>query len=197
GDWKEMAKGWVPAPKAWEAPRAKFKRPGEWVVAMLRAAGITPPDIGPVMQAHNLLGEPLWRPPAPNGFADESAPWLDGLTQRLDIANQFARRLGAEADPREVFEQALVPLASTHPPPRKPPAGVPASVHGPRIPAPTPPASPERGEPMTFTPPAAPRRELLLASGTLFAWAYLPKVARAEGRDPRLLVIVLRGALDG
>src|SRR4029453_2016273 len=39
--------------------------------------------------------------------------------------------------------------------------------------------------------------ELLLASGTLFAWAYLPKLARAEGRDPRLLVIVLRGALDG
>src|SRR2546421_2538487 len=41
------------------------------------------------------------------------------------------------------------------------------------------------------------RRELLLASGTLFAWAYLPKQARAEGRDPRFLVIVLRGALDG
>ena len=41
------------------------------------------------------------------------------------------------------------------------------------------------------------RRELLLGSGALFAWAYLPKVARAEGRDPRLLVIVLRGALDG
>ena len=31
----------------------------------------------------------------------------------------------------------------------------------------------------------------------LFAWAHLPKLARAEGRDPRLLVIVLRGALDG
>jgi uncharacterized protein (DUF1501 family) len=41
------------------------------------------------------------------------------------------------------------------------------------------------------------RRELLLASGTLFAWAFAPKVARAEGRDPRLLTIVLRGALDG
>jgi uncharacterized protein (DUF1501 family) len=41
------------------------------------------------------------------------------------------------------------------------------------------------------------RRQLLLGSGTLFAWAYLPKLARAEGRDPRLLVIVLRGALDG
>jgi uncharacterized protein (DUF1501 family) len=41
------------------------------------------------------------------------------------------------------------------------------------------------------------RRELLLAGGALFAWAYVPKLARAEGRDPRLLVIVLRGALDG
>ena len=41
------------------------------------------------------------------------------------------------------------------------------------------------------------RRELLLASGALFAWAYLPKTARAEGRDPRFLTIVLRGALDG
>ena len=113
GDLKEATKALVAAPEAWEAPRAKLKRPGEWVVGMLRAAGITPPDIGPVMQAHNLLGEPLWRPSAPKGFADESAPWLDGLAQRLDIANQFARRLGAQADPREVFEQALAPLASS------------------------------------------------------------------------------------
>jgi uncharacterized protein (DUF1501 family) len=41
------------------------------------------------------------------------------------------------------------------------------------------------------------RRELLLASGTLFAWAHFPRVAHAEGRDPRFLAIILRGALDG
>lgn len=41
------------------------------------------------------------------------------------------------------------------------------------------------------------RRELLLGSGALFAWAHLPRTALAEGRDPRFLVIVLRGALDG
>ena len=41
------------------------------------------------------------------------------------------------------------------------------------------------------------RRALLLASGTLCAWAHLPKLARAEGRDPRFLTIILRGALDG
>jgi uncharacterized protein (DUF1501 family) len=44
---------------------------------------------------------------------------------------------------------------------------------------------------------AATRRELLLGSGVLFAWAFMPRVARAEGRDPRFLTIVLRGALDG
>src|SRR5690349_5459274 len=58
-------------------------------------------------------------------------------------------------------------------------------------------AQDRRGEPMLTKPHAATRRELLIASGTLFAWTHLPKLARAEGRDPRLLVIVLRGALDG
>ncbi len=41
------------------------------------------------------------------------------------------------------------------------------------------------------------RRQMLLSSGTLFAWAYLPRLARAEGRDPRFLTFILRGALDG
>jgi uncharacterized protein (DUF1800 family) len=113
GDLKEVAKMLLTAPEAWEAPRTKLKRPGEWVIGALRAVGVTAPDIRPVMQAQNLLGEPLWRPSAPKGFADESAPWLDGLAQRLDIANQLARRAGGEADPREVFEEALAPLAST------------------------------------------------------------------------------------
>ena len=44
---------------------------------------------------------------------------------------------------------------------------------------------------------ASTRRELLAGAGVLFAWPFLPKLARAEGRDPRLLTIVLRGALDG
>src|SRR3954453_13333514 len=44
---------------------------------------------------------------------------------------------------------------------------------------------------------AATRRELLAGAGVLFAWPFVPKLARAEGRDPRMLTIVLRGALDG
>ena len=50
----------------------------------------------------NLLGEPLWRPPAPKGFPDEDAAWIDGLAQRLDVANQFARRIAGQVDPEAV-----------------------------------------------------------------------------------------------
>jgi len=41
------------------------------------------------------------------------------------------------------------------------------------------------------------RRQLLLGSGVLFAWAFVPRAARSEGRDPRFLTVILRGALDG
>jgi uncharacterized protein (DUF1501 family) len=45
---------------------------------------------------------------------------------------------------------------------------------------------------------AATRRSLLLGGTAFAAWAYLPKFARAaDGRDPRLIVVILRGALDG
>jgi uncharacterized protein (DUF1501 family) len=42
------------------------------------------------------------------------------------------------------------------------------------------------------------RRALLVGGASFAAWAYLPKFARAAGgRDPRLVVVILRGALDG
>ena len=42
------------------------------------------------------------------------------------------------------------------------------------------------------------RRALLVGGASFAAWAYLPKFARAaDGRDPRLITIILRGALDG
>jgi uncharacterized protein (DUF1501 family) len=45
---------------------------------------------------------------------------------------------------------------------------------------------------------ATSRRSLLLGGAAFAAWAYVPKFARAaDGRDPRLVVIILRGALDG
>jgi len=50
----------------------------------------------------------------------------------------------------------------------------------------------------SLTSSATTRRSLLLGGASFAAWAYLPKFARAaDGRDPRLIVVILRGALDG
>ena len=43
---------------------------------------------------------------------------------------------------------------------------------------------------------AVSRRSLVAGFGSVFAWSYAPRPAYA-GRDPRLLVVVLRGGLDG
>src|SRR5271156_4737010 len=111
GDLKEVTNALISAPEAWAPEQAKIKRPGECIVAALRATGETG-EIGRIIQAGNLLGEPLWRPPAPKGFSDENAAWLDGLAQRLDIAHTFAQRVGDRLDAEAVADTALGPLAS-------------------------------------------------------------------------------------
>ncbi|MGV8840496.1 MAG: DUF1501 domain-containing protein [Bauldia sp.] len=45
--------------------------------------------------------------------------------------------------------------------------------------------------------PRLSRRMFLGAAGSLVAWAQMPGIARAAGRDPRFVVVILRGALDG
>jgi uncharacterized protein (DUF1800 family) len=112
GDLKALARTLIEAPEAWRTPREKLKRPGEWIVAAARATGVTVPDARPAIGALNMLGEPLWRPPAPKGFDDLNAAWVDGLAQRLDIANQLARRVTQPVDPKELVETALGPLAA-------------------------------------------------------------------------------------
>lgn len=111
GDLKETSKALIEAPEAWSAEQNKIKRPAEWIVAALRATGLSA-DPGRFVGGVALLGEPLWRPPAPQGFSDDNAAWLDGLAQRLDIANAFAQRVADGLDPEAVAEVALGPLAS-------------------------------------------------------------------------------------
>ena len=111
GDLKEVAKALVTAPEAWAAPRDKLKRPSEWVVAMLRASGMRA-NTERFARGQALLGEPLWRPGAPQGFSEDEASWIDGMGLRLDIANNFAERIADRVGPDAVLATALGPLAS-------------------------------------------------------------------------------------
>ena len=106
GDLKEVTKALVASPEAWAAPRGKLKRPSEWVVSMVRAAG-TPADAARFTGGQANLGEPLWRPPSPRGYADDEPTWIDGMGRRLDIANAYAERIAGRVDPRHVMEAVL------------------------------------------------------------------------------------------
>jgi uncharacterized protein (DUF1800 family) len=111
GDLKQVTQALITSSEAWELEQNKIKRPGEWLVAMLRATGESA-DVVRILRAQALLGEPLWRPPAPKGFSDDNAAWIDGMGERLDIANAFAHREGLGHEPETVLEAALGPLAS-------------------------------------------------------------------------------------
>ncbi len=111
GDLKELAKTLLAAEESWTPKRTKLKRPFEWLISALRLTG-APWVVGGVMAGQALLGEPLWRPPAPNGFADYESAWIDGLSQRVDTANNFAGRVAERLDPVALVEVGLGPLAS-------------------------------------------------------------------------------------
>jgi uncharacterized protein (DUF1800 family) len=106
GDLKQVAKALVASSEAWESPRAKLKRPSEWVISMVRAAG-TAADPARFTAGQRTLGEPLWRPPSPRGYADDEAAWIDGIGQRLDVAHVYADRVAGRVDPRFIIETVL------------------------------------------------------------------------------------------
>lgn len=112
GDLKELAKTLIIAPDTWEAPRAKLKRPGEWLVGALRVLGGNRPRPGFVVQNQTTLGEPWWRPPGPNGFSDDSTDWMSGLPQRIDVANFMASRDAGTENVETILDRTVGSLAS-------------------------------------------------------------------------------------
>jgi uncharacterized protein (DUF1800 family) len=112
GNLKEVARTLIAADESWTPQRQKLKTPAQWVAAVLRLTGAPATlPIGFVVNAQATLGEPLWRPPAPNGFSDSEAAWIDGVPHRLDIANAVAGRVPA-ADPLALLDDSLGPLAA-------------------------------------------------------------------------------------
>src|SRR5436190_8563252 len=112
GDLKEIAKVLIEAPETWDEQRLKLKRPSEWLIACWRAIGVAPPEARRVLDSHAYLGERFWRPSAPKGFSDEQSAWIDGLAQRLDIANRIGELVAARVDPAALLENSLGSLAS-------------------------------------------------------------------------------------
>jgi uncharacterized protein (DUF1800 family) len=114
GDLKAMTLALVDADAAWSAPMSKIRNPYEFLVAGGRLLARVPEDPGPYLNALNALGQPLWTPAGPNGFADTNAAWAapEGMKLRLDISAQLASRIGNTIDPRELLDEVAADAAS-------------------------------------------------------------------------------------
>ncbi|MDH8131733.1 DUF1800 family protein, partial [Klebsiella pneumoniae] len=77
----------VDADEAWRAPMTKIRMPYEYLVASGRMMGRIPEEPQRYLGGLNVLGQPLWTPAGPNGFADTNAAWAapENIKLRLDI----------------------------------------------------------------------------------------------------------------
>jgi uncharacterized protein (DUF1800 family) len=114
GDLKALALALLDSDAAWQAPLGKLRTPYEYLVATGRLLARIPEDPGRYIGSLNVLGQPLWSPAGPNGFADSNAAWgaPEGIRLRLDIAAQVASRIADSTDARELIEVVAGAAAS-------------------------------------------------------------------------------------
>ena len=115
GDLRALAVTLIDMPEAWSTPLTKIRAPFDYIVAIRRAAGPGPAnDPNQSLGWLNALGEPLWQPPGPNGFADQADSWAsaEGMKIRLDIAWQAARQVKNIGNPNDMLDAVIGPAAS-------------------------------------------------------------------------------------
>ncbi len=89
-----ISRSWAraaPAPEAWETPSTKLRTPSEFLLASFRALNWMPERPQQIIGAMNLMGQPLWNPPGPNGHPDDEASIAapKAIKTRMDIALQI------------------------------------------------------------------------------------------------------------
>ena len=114
GDLLALATTLVDSDEAWQEPVSKIRSPYEYLIATGRLLANNPDEPSRYLGGLNLLGQPLWSPPGPNGFPDTNAAWAapEGMKLRLGIATQVASRLAESVDPRDLLQLAAGEAAS-------------------------------------------------------------------------------------
>jgi uncharacterized protein (DUF1800 family) len=115
GDLRALSVALLDADESWNAPLTKVRSPYEYLVATGRLLGRIPDNPNVYLGGLTTLGQPLWSPPGPNGFADSNAAWAapEGIRLRLDIAAQVSSKIADSIDARELLDLVAGDAAST------------------------------------------------------------------------------------
>lgn len=115
GDLRATMEALVDAPEAWSTPFAKFKRPEDYTISLLRAANVQTLPPGAGVNALAVMGQRPYAAPGPDGWADTAESWLtaDLVWKRLEFAQTYAARVArSDVDPISIGEACLGPLMS-------------------------------------------------------------------------------------
>lgn len=115
GDLRVTMEALVDCPETWDTPPAKFKRPEEYALTLLRAANLQTLPPGAGVGALMAMGQRPYAAPGPDGWADIADAWLtaDLVWKRIEFAQALAARIArADLDPMQVGEACLGPLLS-------------------------------------------------------------------------------------
>ncbi|MDC7674576.1 DUF1800 domain-containing protein [Asticcacaulis machinosus] len=95
----------IDAPESWAPQPTKIRSPQEHMIAMLRASD-TNMRPAAIVASLKAMGQPLWEPPGPNGFADTADVWAspEGLSTRLEVANSLSINVAERLDARELSQ---------------------------------------------------------------------------------------------
>ncbi len=95
GDIRAVVRAIVTSPDFWSAQAigTKVKTPFEFVVSAVRATGVEPDTTPRFAQLVARLGEPLYQQPAPTGYAETEAHWVNSgaLLARMNAALALAK----------------------------------------------------------------------------------------------------------
>lgn len=103
GDLPTLYRVLIDAPESWQVAAPKFKTPWDWTVSMLRATGLKElPDRRGAVGALAQLGQPIWQPGSPAGYADIADTWAgaSGMMLRAELASRIAGSIASRTDPR-------------------------------------------------------------------------------------------------
>ena len=112
GDLTALYRALVTAPEAWADPLAKIKTPNDLVLSAGRALGVS--DTQAVTGSLHLMGQMPFAAPSPAGWPDRAVDWIgpEAMLTRADWATAAGRRVGRNARPAALLDQAVGPLAA-------------------------------------------------------------------------------------
>jgi len=115
GDLRLTMEAVVDSPEAWETPFAKFRRPEEYAITLLRAANVRALPSTAAVASLTAMGQRPYAAPGPDGWSDIAEAWLtaDLVWKRVEFAQAYAERIArADVDPVQLGQACLGPLLS-------------------------------------------------------------------------------------